>query len=185
MRVVVIGTSGSGKTTFADRLALATGSTRIDLDALNWRPGWMALDRADPGEFARRVMAAAAAPAWVSCGNYSTVRDQLLALASHVVWLDYSRAVTMGRVIRRSFVRAVTRRELWPGTGNRETFRSWLGKDHPIRWAWDTYRLRRRAYEALFDEPRLAGLRRYRLRHPREAEPLIEALVRDVDIFRG
>ena len=45
----------------------------------------------------------------------------------------------MRRVIWRSFSRAVTGRELWAGTGNREEFRRWLDKEHPIRWAWDTW----------------------------------------------
>jgi adenylate kinase family enzyme len=36
---VVLGTSGSGKSTFAGRLAAATGIARIELDEINWRPG--------------------------------------------------------------------------------------------------------------------------------------------------
>jgi hypothetical protein len=82
----------------------------------------------------------------------------------------------MSRVLLRSFSRAWSGRELWPGTGNRESWRRWLDKDHPIRWAWDTFATRRARYEALFDDPSLARLVRHRLRHPREAEPLIDHL---------
>jgi adenylate kinase family enzyme len=178
MRVVVIGTSGSGKTTFADRLAEAAGLARIDLDAINWQAGWIPLDKTEPGEFVRRVEAVAAAPAWASCGNYSTVRDRLLRRATHVVWLDYPRTVIMRRVIGRSFRRALLKDELWPGTGNREEFRRWLDKDHPIRWAWDTYHHRRDAYAATFDDPALADVEKHRLQHPREAQPLLERLAR-------
>jgi hypothetical protein len=68
------------------------------------------------------------------------------------------------------------RQELWPGTGNREQFRRWLNKGHPIRWAWDTYNRRKLQYEALFEDPRLTHVRKHRLTDPREAEPLIARL---------
>jgi hypothetical protein len=78
----------------------------------------------------------------------------------------------MGRVICRSFVRAMSGQELWAGTGNREEFGRWLDKEHPIRWAWDTYDRRRAQYTALFADPSLAHVRRHRLRRPAEASSL-------------
>ncbi|ODT87340.1 hypothetical protein [Phenylobacterium sp. SCN 70-31] len=175
MRVAVIGSSGSGKTTFARTLAVAQGVPHIDLDAVTWQPGWVALHETDPEEFLRRCEAAMAAEAWVSCGNYVR-RPSLLARVTHLVWLDYSRSVVMSRVIRRSFTRALSGDELWPGTGNRETFARWLDKGHPIRWAWDTYDRRKAQYETLFASPDIAGLEAFRLGHPREAPALIARL---------
>ena len=176
MRVSVIGTSGSGKTTFAGALATALGVRHVDLDAINWQPGWRDLNQGDPDEFRRRVADAVAAESWVSCGNYGKVRRAVLARATHVVWLDYAKPIVMGRVLRRSFVRAVSGKELWPGTGNRELFSRWLDREHPIRWAWDTYERRQRDYGAMFDDPSLAHLSKHRLRHPREAAGLIAEL---------
>ena len=176
MRVSVIGTSGSGKTTFAGALAAALGARHIELDAINWQADWKDLNKYDPDEFIRRVTTAIAAESWVSCGNYGKVRLAVLARATHVVWLDYPKAVVMGRVLRRSFTRAATGDELWPGTGNRETFARWLDKEHPIRWAWDTYARRKRDYGALFDDPALAHLVKHRVTHPRDAAGLIAAL---------
>ena len=40
-RVVVVGCSGSGKTTFARQLARLLGSPHIELDALHWLPNWV------------------------------------------------------------------------------------------------------------------------------------------------
>ncbi|HEX2816469.1 MAG TPA: hypothetical protein VHN39_08745 [Phenylobacterium sp.] len=179
MRIVVMGTSGSGKTTLARRLAAALSLPRIELDAINWQPGWVALDQTDRPEFVRRVQAAIDGEAWVSDGNYSTVRPMLLARATHLVWLDFSRPVTMARVIRRSFIRAVTGDELWPGTGNREEFARWLDKDHPIRWAWDTFHARRARYEAAFADPALAHLSLCRIRSNRDADALLARLTRE------
>jgi adenylate kinase family enzyme len=177
MRVLVMGSTGSGKSTFARTLAGRLGVARIEQDALNWDPGWTNLSQVDPAELRRRMIRAMAPEHWVSEGNYSAVRDLILPRATHLVWLDYSRAVIMPRVIRRSVVRAITKNELWPGSGNRELARRWLDKDHPIRWAWDTFHRRRAEYEALHADAATAHLTKHRLRHPREAAPLLEALV--------
>jgi adenylate kinase family enzyme len=176
MRVSVIGSSGAGKSTFARKLAAVLGAGHVELDAINWQPGWRGLHEHDPEEFVRRAEAALAGEAWVTDGNYGVVRPVILARATDLVWLDYDRPLVMARVVRRSLTRAVGGRELWPGTGNREDFRRWLQKDHPIRWAWDTFRRRRAQYEALFADPALAHIARHRLRHPSEAEALIEQL---------
>lgn len=176
MRAVVIGSSGSGKSTFAGRLAAACDLKRVELDALNWGPGWANRALDDPPLFERLVDEATAGDRWVTDGNYRLAMQRTLRKATHLIWLDYSRWVIMPRVIRRSFVRAVDGRELWTGTGNREDFRRWLDKEHPIRWAWDTHRRRRAQYETLFADPRLAAIEKHRLRRPREAEPLIARL---------
>ena len=176
MRVVVIGSSGSGKSTFGHRLSAACDLARIELDALNWGPNWTDRTTHDPAEFERLVEQAIAAPRWVSDGNYRAAMVRTLPKATHLVWLDYDRSVVMRRVIWRSFIRAAGRQELWPGTGNREDFRRWLDKEHPIRWAWDTFDRRRAQYEALFAEPRVADVQKYRLRHPRQAKPLVAKL---------
>ncbi len=39
MRVVVIGTSGAGKTTMAREIAVRFGLPHIELDAINWQLG--------------------------------------------------------------------------------------------------------------------------------------------------
>lgn len=177
MRVSVGGTSGVGKTTFARALSAAAGIRHIDLDAINWQPGWRDLNRHDPEEFKRRVAAAVAEEAWVACGNYSLVRPLVLGRATHLVWLDYPKSVVIRRVISRSLRRTLKGDEVWPGTGNRETLGRWLDPDFPVWWAWRTFERRRRDYEALFSDPALANIEKIRLRHPSEADGVIRALV--------
>jgi adenylate kinase family enzyme len=176
MRVVVIGSSGSGKSSFARRLAAACDLARVELDALNWGPGWTDRSRGDPDLFLRLVDEATAGARWVTDGNYRAAMVRTLPKATHVIWLDYPRAVVMRRVVWRSLTRALSGQELWPGTGNREDFRRWLDREHPIRWAWDTFARRRAQYEALFADPRLAHVEKHRLRRPGEAEPLVARL---------
>ncbi len=177
MRVMVAGTSGAGKTTFAAQVAQGMGCAHIELDAINWQANWHGLHDHDPEEFKRRTAEAVAADAWVCDGNYGLVRSIVLARATHVVWLDYERGVIMRRVIWRSLVRAITRKELFGG--NRENARRLFAKDHPIRWAWDTFHRRRHGYEALFAGPECAHLRVYRLRHPRDANGALARLADD------
>ena len=76
-RIVVIGTSGAGKTTLARKIAERLGLPHIELDAINWQPGWRDLDRHDQPEFVRSVSEAIQAERWVADGNYGSVRDML------------------------------------------------------------------------------------------------------------
>ncbi|MBL6852198.1 MAG: hypothetical protein ISS15_17195 [Alphaproteobacteria bacterium] len=178
MRIAVVGTSGSGKSTLAKRLATSLNIPNVELDAINWQAGWRDLNTHDPEEFRRRVSAALDVDAWVSDGNYSgAVGTIVLSRATHIIWLDYDRSVVMRRVVWRSFYRAASGKELWPGTGNRETFVQWFkDPDHPIRWAWRTHEHRRKQYEALIADPRSAWLKIVRLRHPREANDILTRL---------
>ena len=64
-RVNVVGTSGSGKSAFSWRLATALQVDYIEMDALNWLPGWQEASQAD---FDHKLAAAIAADAWVLDG---------------------------------------------------------------------------------------------------------------------
>ena len=164
-RLVVVGTSGSGKTTMAVRLARALDVPHVELDALQHGPNW---EQATDAQLRERAAGATTGEGWVVDGNYSAVRDVVWPRATAVIWLDYDRGVVMRRVLWRSFERAVTRRRLW--NDNRERARAWLAPDHPIRWAWRTHADRRARYEALVDA------RWVRLRSPSEARRWLSRL---------
>jgi hypothetical protein len=88
-----------------------------------------------------------------------------------LVWLDYGRSVVMFRVIRRSLVRAALRTETW--AGNRERWLRMLRPSHPIRWAWNTWRRRRREFAERLGQSDYAHLVVLRLRRPGEADELL------------
>src|SRR5690242_2520155 len=95
--------------------------------------------RHDP-EFVRQLTEVIQAKAWVIDGNYE--RERVWKRATHLVRLDYERAVIMARVISRSVLRAFLRTGLW--AGSRERWRHMLHPSHPIRWALSTWERRRR-----------------------------------------
>jgi adenylate kinase family enzyme len=180
MRIVVVGTSGAGKTTLARRIAALLELRYIELDAINWQSGWRDLTRHDPEEFVRRVSEAIEAEAWVVDGNYGPVRERVWQCATHLVWLDYERPVIMARVISRSLIRAILRTELW--AGNRERWRHMLRPSHPIRWAWSTWDRRRRETAELLAQRECAHLVVLRLRRPREVESAVNRLIEAASI---
>jgi hypothetical protein len=142
-RVLVAGISGAGKTTMARAIAERLGLPRHELDALHHGAGWQKRP-----EFEADVARFAATDAWVCEDQYQTfIGDLLWERADTVVWLDLPRAVIMSRVIRRTFMRLVTRVELW--NGNRERWRDLPDPGHPIRWAWAQHADRRASTAAL------------------------------------
>jgi len=97
-RVAVIGCPGSGKSTFAVALGRRLGIEVRHLDALYWRPGWVATAR----EPWRRLQAElVAGDRWIIDGNYSSTLDIRLARADTVVFFDLPRRTCLRGVLRR------------------------------------------------------------------------------------
>jgi adenylate kinase family enzyme len=167
-RVLVAGISGAGKTTLARRVGVVLDLPVVEVDALRHGPGWAPLPT-----FAADLRALAAQERWIAdSAGYPEAIELLWPRADTVVWLDLPRARVMARVIRRSFGRALTRRELW--NGNREDFRNWLDPEHPIRWAWTQHGPRRRAIAAMLAAPGAPAC--VHLRTPREVREWVRSL---------
>lgn len=120
-RIHVIGNSGSGKSTLAARLALALDVPFVELDSLNWQPGWIGLNEADPAEFERRIREATHGDAWVIAGSYSNFSRRIFwDRLQSVIWLDLPVPQLLWRVLARSWRRWRSKELLW-GT-NYESF---------------------------------------------------------------
>ena len=99
-RVLVMGSSGSGKSTFAQRLARLTRLPFVSLDALYWQPGWQP---SEPEPFQQRVAEVSNGPAWVMDGNYisSGAGELRRELADTVIWFDLPRRLCLTGIMKR------------------------------------------------------------------------------------
>ncbi len=171
-RINVIGTTGSGKTTFAARLADIMGTEHIELDAIHWQPGWTPID---PDEFRRIVAEKVAAESWVVDGQYSqVVRPLVWERADTVVWLNFSFPVMFWRLIRRTARRVVTRKPMW--NDNRESLRDVFSRDSILWWQLKTFRSKRRRYPEELADPQWSPLEVVVLTSPREAARWLESM---------
>jgi adenylate kinase family enzyme len=174
LRVSVVGTSGSGKTTFAASLARRLGARHIELDSIYHQPNWTPLP---DDEFRSRVLGFVGDPSWVVDGNYSQVRDLIWNSADTVIVLAYPRRVVMSRVLKRTLGRVMGRRELW--NGNREPWSNLFSLD-PARnislWAWTTYQKNMDRYLAAMSNPAWSRLEFHRFVRPGDAGRFLHAL---------
>ena len=176
MRFVVIGTSGSGKSTFAKTFANTCGVTYVELDELFWAPNWTP----HPTEvFKERVVAATEPERWVVDGNYSVVRAVLWPKATDIVWLNFSRFTVFSRILRRTVMRAITRQDLW--AGNKESLlRAFLSKDSILLWSFSTFRKNQVKFATLRASAEFSHLNWHELRTPAEAKRFLHAQKHDV-----
>jgi adenylate kinase family enzyme len=158
-RISVVGTSGSGKTTLSRAIGERLGLPHIELDALYWGPNWTAPSDED---FRARVREAVAAERWVCDGNYSLARDIVQPRADTLIWLDLPFPLVLGRTVRRTVGRAISREPMW--NGNIERWRQVVSRDGLIWWVITTHRSRRRRWEEWLRRPDAAQLRVIRLR---------------------
>jgi adenylate kinase family enzyme len=168
-RVVVFGTTGSGKTWLAKRLGERIGARVIELDGLYWGRDWQPA----PLElFRHRVEREIRDGDWIVVGIYGQVRDLTWRAADTLVWLDLPFPLVFWRLLRRTIRRALTREDLW-GTGNRESFvRTFFTRQSILWWAIRTHLKNRRRFTI---ECAFLGKDKkvVRLRTPREVEAFI------------
>lgn len=98
-RVLVIGSSGAGKSTFARRLGEKTGLKVIHLDRLFWKPNWV--ETADKNEWKAVLEKALAGEAWIADGNFSATLEMRLEKCDTVIFLDMPRALCVYRILKR------------------------------------------------------------------------------------
>ncbi len=178
-RIVIVGTTGSGKTTLARRSAEIIGGRHIELDALFHDPGWTP---AAPEVFRERLRAAIVGQErWVTCGGYrGNTRDITWAVADQIVWIDLPFPVTFSRMLRRSARRVLRREELW--NGNRESLRNmFLSRDSLILFAIQHRNKYREMYPAELSDPAVARAS-VRLRHQRDVTAWLDGLAAEWNV---
>ena len=96
---MVIGGSGSGKSTVARSIGVATGLPVIHVDKMYWKSGWVFRDI---NETKRMVIVAAQDEQWVFDGNNSSTFKERADRADAIVFLDLSTWLRFSRVVKRT-----------------------------------------------------------------------------------
>ena len=142
-RIVILGCSGTGKSTLARKLGEKLGLPVIHLDSLFWRPGWV---EAETDVFRARLIDALSSGRWVTDGNYLTKTGDLrLGDADLILWIDQPVWLRLFRIIRRT-VTQLGRPRADMGEGCPERLDSAFIEF--LRWVWDFDRVSRPRFEA-------------------------------------
>jgi hypothetical protein len=160
-RYLIIGCSGSGKSTFARKLAESCDVPYHDADSLYWGKGWKLSSDEE-------VVASLPLDSdnWVIDGNFTGHRCEVWKRATSIVWLDFPVGVIMRQVIRRNLGWWISRKPSWSGS------RMPLGIAlSGIRHAWKHRKRARSNYPGWLEDMKHANV--YRIRDHAELEVLL------------
>jgi adenylate kinase family enzyme len=164
-RVVVLGMSGSGKTTFARELSQKLKVPHIELDAIHWQADWTSTPIEQMWPMVEQLTAC---DGWTIDGNYTALRELIWRRADTIIWLDFPLTVVFTRLLRRTLVRCVTKQELW--NGNRERLLTqFFSRDSLLLWGLTQWRKQRSRYGKLLRHPEYSRKQIVRLRSPAQA----------------
>ena len=164
-RIVVVGRTGSGKTTLARELAASLGIPHVELDALYFGPQFSTVPLSVLRE---RTIDAVSGERWVTDGNKKAVRDLVWPRADTVVWLDYPLVVSLWRLGKRAVWRTSKVQAEASQAGDRKGIpKQLLAGARGVLRALRSHTGQRREYPRLFAAPENEHLAVARLRSPR------------------
>ena len=170
-RVVVYGSAGSGKSTFAAEAARRLSVPHVELDTLAFdsRLTHVAMD-----VLRQRFADATASGRWVVEGAHRDELGLALADAQLFVWLDPPRRVVVWRVLRRAVTVLVARQRRH---GRRVTLRSFVTVELPfVAKTWRKYERRRVHAQGFLWEAERLGVRTEVVRSRAGASGLLQRL---------
>lgn len=98
MKIMIIGSSGSGKSTFSRKLGEALNISVYHLDVYFWKPGWVETPREEWIEFNKQLVMK---QKWIIDGYYGSTMDIRVHAADVIIFFDLSPWITTYRVLKR------------------------------------------------------------------------------------
>ncbi|OPA73801.1 AAA family ATPase [Paenibacillus selenitireducens] len=98
MKIMIIGSSGSGKSTFSRQLGDLLDLPVYHLDVYFWKPGWVQTPDVEWVEFNKNLVAK---DEWIIDGYYGRTMDIRVQAADVIFFLDLPPWITIYRVIKR------------------------------------------------------------------------------------
>ena len=164
-RILVLGSSGSGKSTFARKLGQQLHIEVIHLDSHYWEPDWT---NASDEEWGQKLAQLLAKESWIMDGNYPASLPKRLVYADTVIFLDLHRMICLWRCIGRYFkYKGENRPELATGCIEK------IDRDF-LRWIWKyPAEVKPRVLEAIREQ---SGIQVRILKGSKEIEKFLENL---------
>jgi len=178
VRINIIGTSSSGKTTFGRKLAESLSLPFLEMDAIFWGPDWTF---PEDKELFSKLASALEGENWVLDGNYTRTIPLKWDNIDIVIWLDFSFFRTLFQAVTRAFTRIFTREEFWPGTGNRETLGKLFSRDSIVLWTLKTYRRNKKKFTGYMEADEYKKIHFIRLKSPGQAKTFLQKVSRNQD----
>lgn len=164
MKINVVGTSGSGKSTFSKLLAEKMNAPYIEMDALHWKANWKT---SSDEELFNKLKNALSSEKWILDGNYSKTEHIKWNKIQMVIFLDLPFYQVLYRVIKRSLVRGFTKHELW--AGNKESLSQVLfSKNSMILFTIKSFYKNRKKYYKLLCKCEKSQIKFIRLKSKKE-----------------
>jgi len=176
VRINIIGTSGSGKTTFGRELANILKIPFLEMDAIFWGPDWRFPTNE---EFFPRLKEVLSGDQWVLDGNYTRTMGFKWDRVEAVIWLNYSFPRTVFQAIIRALSRLIDQEELWPGTGNRENLKMLFSRDSIVWWTIKSYHRHVRRNAAYMTAEKYSRIKFHRFRSPGQANDFLSLARQD------
>ena len=114
-KIAVIGSGGSGKSTFSALLGKELNLPVYHLDNIYWKPGWVNTPK---DEWAETLKDLCLNHCWIIDGNYKSTLDIRLEACDTVIFLDVSRFKCIYRAIKRTLT-TTTRSDMGEGCEER------------------------------------------------------------------
>jgi len=171
-RIVVVGSSCSGKTSMAISIARILCLPHVEIDAIVWLDAW---SLPSDEQLLAQMKNVIAPEAWVIDGVFPEHRDMVWSAADTVVWLNFPATVVFTRALRRTIKRCITHEKL--GSHNVETWRrTFFSRNSQLLWVIQSWRKRRRDYPKIMRQKKFDHIRFIQFRSPGEAQAWLEKL---------
>ncbi|USA45982.1 AAA family ATPase [Acinetobacter sp. C26M] len=171
----IIGTTGSGKSTFARQLAQKQQLQYIELDNLLWLNDWQ--ESSNEALFLKlKIAMKNAATGWVIDGLYTRTIPMMMEKVDTVIWLDYPFYINLYRLTKRTFGCVISRKKLWEDSNNRESLKLMLSKQSIFIWLIKSYPKNRKKYLALMQNTDHQHIRFIHLTSPKQTRRFLAHL---------
>lgn len=100
-KIVVLGSGGAGKSTFARKLEKILDIKAYHLDTFHWKPGWVATPNEEWEKIVRELVSN---DEWIIDGNYGRTINMRINLADTIFFLDMPIILCLYRVIKRRII---------------------------------------------------------------------------------